>query len=39
MFKDKKKEPPSHIKYKQGMIQSRALKKWLDGVMKKREKS
>jgi len=36
MFKEKKKEPPSHIKYKQGMILSRQLKIWLDGAVKKR---
>ena len=37
MYKDKQKEPPSQIKYKQGMILSRSLKIWLDGEMDKRK--
>jgi len=37
MFKDKQKEPPSKIKYKQGQLLTRSLKKWLDDTVKKKE--
>jgi len=36
-FKEKQKIPPSRIKYKQGQLLTRSLKKWLDGAVKKKE--